>query len=269
MCPPQPKLFDNFVKRLQKIEQVQTWEDKTKFNKDSGNYWYVAPAVKHFSLFVSVDSTGKQAEYIRTGLDFDLLLNNTKRVLRETYGTEITFINTFNLLSIPKLQDFLQMILDLRVEFGKQNQKEQRVKPANHGDLEHPEFVRKPRQRIWFDIPYLREPIWMSAQIAAYYPDLIETLNTCIKFMEENVEDEMYWKTGHGFKKYEVEKLKRDIAWIKTGKNEISIEDLKKRQRMFWEYFNQIDDRRNTNIMGAIPELDNFWNDCYQAVEEV
>ena len=269
MCPPQSKLFDNFVERLQKIEQVQTWEDKTKFNKDSGNYWYVAPAVKHFSLFVSVDSTGKQAEYIRTGLDFDMLLNNTKRVLRETYGTEITFINTFNLLSIPRLQDFLQMILDLRIEFGKQNQTEQRVKPDNHGDLEHPEFVRKPRQRIWFDIPYLREPIWMSAQIAAYYPDLIETLNTCITFMEENVEDDMYWKTGHGFKKYEVEKLKRDIAWIKTGKNEISIEDLKKRQRMFWEYFNQIDDRRNTNIMGAIPELDNFWNDCYQAVEEV
>ncbi len=268
MCPPQPKLFDKFVSQLKKIEEVRVWKDDNKFNPHSGNNWYVAPACKHFSLFVSVDSVGDQAEYIRSGLDFNLLMKNTKRVLTETYGTEITFINTFSLLSIPRLQDFLQMILDLRVEFGKQNQKEQRVKPPKHGDLEHPEFVRKPRQRIWFDIPYLREPIWMSAQIAAYYPDLIETLNTCITFMEENVEDGMYWKTGHGFKKYEVEKLKRDLDWIKTGKDDISIEDLKKRQKMFVQYFNQIDDRRDTNIMKAIPELQEFWNDCYQIINE-
>ena len=76
---------------------------QTKFNPDSGNHWYVAPACKHFSLYVSVDGVGKQAEYMRDGLDFDKMYENCRRVLRETDGTEISFINTFNLLSIPNL----------------------------------------------------------------------------------------------------------------------------------------------------------------------
>ena len=264
MCPPQPKLFDKFISKLKKIEEVRVWEDKAKFNPDSGNNWYVAPACKHFSLFVSVDSVGEQAEYIRTGLNFDQLLTNTRRVLSETQGTEITFINTFSLLSIPKLRDFLQMILDLRVEFGKLNQTEQRIKPPNNGDFEHPDFVRTPRQRVWFDIPYLREPIWMSAQLAAFDNKLIQELKECIQFMEANVEDDDYWRTTHGFKKYEIQKLKRDLAWIENGLDDISDTELKKRQRMFYQYFNQIDKRRNTNFINTFPELSEWWNNCYK-----
>ena len=55
---------------------------------------------------------------MRDGLDFDKMYDNCRRVLRETDGTEISFINTFQLLSIPNLRGFLQMILDLREEFG-------------------------------------------------------------------------------------------------------------------------------------------------------
>ena len=264
MCPPQPKLFDKFISKLKKIEEVRVWEDKDKVNPDSGNNWYVAPACKHFSLFVSVDSVGEQAEYIRTGLNFDQLLTNTRRVLSETQGTEITFINTFSLLSIPKLREFLQMILDLRVEFGKLNQTEQRIKPPNNGEFEHPDFVRTPRQRVWFDIPYLREPIWMSAQLAAFDNKLIQELKECIQFMEANVEDDDYWRTTHGFKKYEIQKLKRDLAWIENGLDDISDTELKKRQRMFYQYFNQIDKRRNTNFINTFPELSEWWNNCYK-----
>ena len=61
------------------------------------------PAYKHFSLYVSVDGVGKQAEYMRDGLDFDKMYNNCRRVLRETDGTEISFINTFQLLSISQI----------------------------------------------------------------------------------------------------------------------------------------------------------------------
>ena len=53
-------------------------------------------------MYVSVDGVGKQAEYMRDGLDFDKMYNNCRRVLRETDGTEISFINTFQILSISK-----------------------------------------------------------------------------------------------------------------------------------------------------------------------
>jgi len=268
MCPPDQKLFDKFINKLKAIEEVRVWEDTEKYNPDSGNHWYVAPACKHFSLYVSVDSVGTQAEYIRTGLEFERMLENSKRILRETSGTEISFINTFNLLSIPRFKQYLEMILNLRVEFGKENQEEQHIKPPDNGEFEHPVFVRKKRQRIWMDIPYLREPKWMSAQLAAFLPELMDILDECVKFMEDNVEDETYWRTYHGFKKYEIEKFKRDIAWIKAGKTDITPEELKERKVLFWEYFNQMDVRRNTNFAETFPELGNWWNKCYAATNK-
>jgi hypothetical protein len=262
MCPPEQKLFDKFLEKLTSIETVRIWEDKEKLNPDSGNYWYVAPACKHFSLFVSVDSVGEQAEYIRTGLDFDQMLSNVYQVMDNTHGTEISFINTFNLLSIPKLKEFLQMILDLRIKYGYENQAEYIEIPPDNNGFTHPPFVRKKRQRIWFDIPYLREPAWMSAQNAAFYPDLLQILDECVRFMEDNVEDEYYGRTYHGFKKYEIAKLKRDIAWIKNGAKDLTDEEFEKRQHHFYVYFNQIDKRRKTNFVATFPELSTWWTDC-------
>lgn len=262
MCPPDQKLFDLFISKLQDIEKIRIWEDTEKFNPDSGNNWYVAPACKHFSLYVSVDSVGAQAEYLRTGLNFDTMLNNIRTFLRETNGTEVSFINTFNLLSIPQLKDYLQMILDLRVEFGYENQQEYVEIPPDRNGFKHPPFKRGKRQRIWFDIPYLRQPNWMSAQNAAYYPELTDILEDCVKFMEENVEDENYGKTYHGFKKYEIAKLKRDLAWIKSGKKELSKTEIDNRLETFWAYFSQIDKRRGTDFIETFPELTKWYNDC-------
>ena len=56
---------------------------------------YVDKGFKHFWLFVSLDSVGEQAEYIRTGLDYERLLQNVRTFLRETRYTTVSFINTF------------------------------------------------------------------------------------------------------------------------------------------------------------------------------
>lgn len=259
MCPRDDKLFDKFLESLTAIEEVRIWEDPDKINPYTDNNWFVAPACKHFSLFVSVDSVGKQAEYIRSGLDYDKMLNNTRRVLRETTGTSVTFINTFNLLSIPRLQEFLQMILDLRVEFGYENQKVVHVSPIDETGKKRGPFERFQRQRVWFDIPYLRSPTWMSAQNASYLSALMKMLEQCVEFMEDNRADENYEKTYHGFLDHEIAKLKRDIAWIKNG---VEKEELSKRQAHFWKYFNTLDERRDTNFAEYFPELTDWWNDC-------
>jgi len=259
MCPPEQKLFDKFMNSLKAIEEVRIWEDPEKINPYTENNWFVAPACKHFNLFVSVDSVGPQAEYIRTGLNYDTMLNNTRHILRETTGTSVTFINTFNLLSIPKLKDFLQMILDLRIEFGFKNQPEVVVSPIDETGKKRGPFTRKKRQRVWFDIPYLREPLWMSAQNAHYIPELMNMLDDCVKFMEDNIAKEDYEDTYHGFLNHEVAKLKRDISWIKNG---IDKDELSKRQVHFWKYFNTLDKRRNTNFIETFPELSVWWKDC-------
>lgn len=259
MCPPDQKLFDKFLTAIKNMEAVRIWEDPEKINPYTNNNWFVAPACRYFSLYISVDSVGEQAEYIRTGLNFDTLLSNTKKMLTETNGTSVTFINTFNLLSIPKLKDFLQMILDLRTEFGFDKQEVFVASPIDETGKKRGPFVRSPRQRIWFDIPYLRDPNWMSAQNAAHIPELIEILNNCISFMEENRATENYEETYHGFLDHEIAKLKRDLVWVMNG---VDKEELKTRKRHFYKYFNQIDKRRNTNFIQTFPELSKWWNDC-------
>ena len=70
-------------------------------------------------------------------------------------------------------------------------------------------------------------------------------------------------QSDHGFKKYEIAKLKRDVAWIKNGVKELTTAELEKRQHYFFVYFNQIDKRRNTDFAKTFPELSIWWADCY------
>ena len=59
---------------------------------------------------------------MRNGMDFKMLQNNVQRILKETDNSTITFINTFNVLSLTSLRDYLQWILDLRDEYAKDRQ---------------------------------------------------------------------------------------------------------------------------------------------------
>ena len=70
-------------------------------------------ATKNNALFVSVDSVGSQAEYIRTGLDYVQMQKNVDEFLLKTHNSTITFINTFNILSVTKITEFMQYILKL------------------------------------------------------------------------------------------------------------------------------------------------------------
>jgi len=265
MSPPTPALMDRFIEKLKKIEEVRVWEDTTRINPHTGNNWYVSPACKHFSLFVSVDGVGKQAEYMRDGLDFDTMYENCRRVLRETNGTEISFINTFNLLSIPNLRGFLDMILALREEFGYENQEDIIITPPDHNGFKHPEFVRKKRQRIWFDIPYLHFPDWMTIQLAS--PEMLEIIEDNIEYMKANIlPDDLYGRKYTGFKNYEVLKLERDLAWAKEGLN-ISETELSNKLIRFYEYFTQYDKRRNLNFLETFPEMADFWNKAKEEKE--
>lgn len=72
--------------------------------------------VNKFLLYTSAEATGAQAEYIRFGMDYPRFVGNVRRYLTETAGT-VTFMVTFNALSITTFEDFLQLICDLRRDF--------------------------------------------------------------------------------------------------------------------------------------------------------
>lgn len=256
-CPPDQKLFDKFIAAVQKLEEVRIWEDADNFNENSGNHWYVAPAYKHFMAFVSLDGYGKQAEYMRNGLDFDVLLANVRRYLQETKFTSISFINTFTLLSIPSLHKFMEMILELRKEFGGRVQEERSIQPPNNGDYVHEPFVVKPHQRIWFDIPILRYPPWFSIENAG--PDEIAEVKRVLAFMKENEQQDDYGQTFEGIKPYELLKVERDLAIMEQT---ISPEQVATNKITFYEFVNEHDSRRGEDFVETFPTLRKYYTEC-------
>jgi organic radical activating enzyme len=265
MCPPNQQLFDKFVKKVKDIEEMRTYEDTENFNEHSGNYWYVDKGFRHFWLFVSLDGFGKQAEYMRNGLEFDRMLSNVRTFLRETKYTSVSFINTFNVLSIPSLHKFLEMILELREEFGGRNQVEFEISPnqteaEKQHNIVHKVYKQKKFQRIFFDIPLLRSPSWFSVQNAGQYG--ITEVKRCLDFMEKNVQAEDYSETFEGFKPYEILKLKRDLAVMEE---ELPETELSLNHKNFYMFISEHDRRRSTNFISTFPELTDFWKQCYAA----
>lgn len=261
MCPPKPALMDKFIECIHKLEEIQIWEDPEKFNPDSGNNWYVAPACKNFAVFVSVDGVGEQANYMRNGLDFDVLNKNVHRILAETDNTTITFINTFNALSLTSLREYLQWILELREQYAKDRQGTKYIAIPDNGGHKHDDYEIRPKQRIWFDIPLLRYPLWQCIQVMPdYYQSYLEE---AIAFMELHQANEEY-VDYRGFKDFEIDKVRRNLEWMKAG---ASMDPDKKQEARanFYKFFKQHDERRDTDFLSTFPEMEDWWHICQEA----
>lgn len=258
LCPPDQKLFEKFITKIKKLEEIRLWWDRENINPHTNNYRYIAQAYKHFMLFVSLDGYGAQAEYMRTGMNFEQLKSNVKTFLQETKFTSITFINTFNILSIPSLKQFLDFILELRSEFGARAQEEIVIQPPyEEGYGEHPPHSIKKTQRVWFDIPMLRYPHWFTIQNSGSYGEKV--VKDCIEYMRTKPYNN---ETFEGFNEFEILKLTRDLAILKEI---LPHKQLELNKNNFYQFITEFDRRRNTNFLQTFPELTEFWQDCARA----
>ena len=186
-------------------------------------------AIDHFMLFCSLDSWGKQAEYIRPGMDFDLLYQNITDFLANGYKHSLTFIITFNVLSYSGFVEYIKNIHKLRNQFS------------------------EGRQLIWFDIPQLQDPDFLNSKLL---PEMVIELENAKEYMLANTEG--LFNHHKGFKDFEVSKVQRLIDWIKQESNF----DKNKAMKNFYMFFTEQDRRRNTNFVNTFPELTDFWNTC-------
>jgi len=188
-------------------------------------------AIDHFMLFFSLDSWGKQAEYIRHGLDFSVLYNNITQYLRDQKKHSLTFIITANLLSLPNWLEYIKNIHKLRCEYNTD------------------------RQLIWFDTPMLHDPKWQSMKLAN--EEMLHTLKESINFMKNNKETSN--NRFKGFKDYEIDKVKRLYDWASEP---LDTEDDIMAKKNFKLFFDQHDKRRNTSLLDTFPELKDFYKNC-------
>jgi len=196
--------------------------------------------VEHFMQFVSVDTWGEQAEYIRPGLDFERLQKNVERFLTEIPGrNSVTFIITMNNLCIPGIQEFLKWVIKLR---------------AKHSTT---------YQRVWFDTPLLRQPQWQSLQIMP--ESYVWQLEQVLKWMQDHELKEEVHKFV-GFKDFEINKMRRDIAWMRSKPIHLNI---KRNMIDFYRFFIEHDHRHKTVFTEVFPEMTEFWAECKYYAESV
>ena len=209
MCPPDGKLKNKYFDMVKKI--------------------CIEEKVEHFMQFVSVDSYGKQAEYIRNGLDYERMMGNVDEFLdRIPVRNSITFIITYNNLSVTGLGALLEEIRQLRKKHS------------------------KTYQRVWFDIPLLRQPAWQQVTLLPESYQAIHQDN--IEYMRENSGEE---KGLHIFKDFEIQKMLRNLAYWRKNANAST-----QNKKNFYAFFNEHDRRRLTNFETVFPEMSEFWQEC-------
>jgi hypothetical protein len=190
--------------------------------------------IEHFMQYISLDSFGPQAEYIRHGLDFDLLWDRVNQFLTEIPGrNSVTFIVTMNNLSVTGLPNLFAGILGLR------------------------KIYSKTYQRVWFDTPVLRQPAWQSLQLLP--ESYVEQLEHLWAWMIRQIETED--TRFQGFKDYEIARLDRDIAWMRDGQK-LDSHYINRNKSDFYKFFAEHDRRRGTDFLTTFPEMTTWWHEC-------
>jgi hypothetical protein len=190
--------------------------------------------IEHFMQFVSVDTFGDQAEYLRHGLNFDLLWDRVNQFLTEIPGrNSITFIVTMNNLSVTNLSSLFAGILGLRKVYS------------------------NTYQRVWFDTPVLRTPTWQSLQLLP--ESYVEKLEHLWAWMIRQAETED--TRFKGFKDYEIARLDRDIAWMRDGQK-LDTAYIARNKADFYRFFAEHDRRRGTDFSKTFPEMSAWWQEC-------
>ena len=204
-CPPGNK-WKEFVDKIKILQGTQ--------------------CVRNFTLFVSAESKGKQAEYNRDGMDWQMFYENVCYYLKTVEYGHLSFMSAFNILSFTSFLPFLEVVERLKKGF---------------------------KHRVLIAIPYVRNPAFLDAQIATK-PLVEQYLYPALSFMKGSKE----------FTDEETRNLQRiieDLEYRFRDPNKFG-EIARANRRMFIEWIKQYDKRRGKDFHEVFPELKEFWLEC-------
>jgi organic radical activating enzyme len=190
--------------------------------------------IKDFKIFTSIDTWGLRAEYVRTGLNLELWEKNLDTYLTKT-NLPITFMITFNILTVTSFDKLLEKILEWRKKYNGSDQNKW--------------------QRIRFDTPYLKEPLQYDMNILPK-KEFMPYMHSHLQFIKDNLND----FDRNKFSDLEYEKFLRVVKYMET--TEYSPDKVVEGRKDFYQWFTEYDRRRGTDFLNTFPELENFYREC-------
>jgi len=178
-------------------------------------------------LYTSNESMSLQAEYIRDGLVFDDWANNVERLLDSGKFRGLHVMSTINALCLDSLDSFLEMILNWKIEYGK--------------------------DAINFSLNILRFPSFQSPLVLDP-DDKFMYMCQLQSWLNNNRDSEFLHE-------YELNQLQRLIDYLDAVKTpHLGAAELDVLQQDFKQFYTQYDQRRNKNFVATFPRLKDWYN---------
>jgi organic radical activating enzyme len=210
------KLIDKLIEKIKRIE-------------DEGR-------AKEIVIFTSTDTWGEQAEYIRTGLEFNKFWDNVNKILTQCPRTIVTFMSTYNALSVFNYEQLIHNIYTLKDVYASTD--------------------RYWNSAVFLDSSYLRYPLHQTVQVLPFdYAKYITDQAKLITYYAAPSFDPKHI----GYSDVEVQKVKRIYDWMVSPQD--AGQQMKNRYS-FYQYFSNHDKRRGTDFCKTFPELEEFYHFC-------
>ena len=178
-------------------------------------------------IYTSNESMGRQAEYIRDGLNWRAWVNNINKIMTSGRVRRLHIMNTINALCLDSLTEFLDLIVWFKNVYG--------------------------ADKISFTLNILRFPSFQSPLV------LSDELRT--EYRERLVRWLVRMQEHAVLEEHELNHTQRLIDYldiVKTPHSEAF--DLPKLHNDFKQFYAQYDQRRNKNFAETFPRLSTWYN---------
>jgi len=184
-------------------------------------------SIENFHLYTSNESIGKQAEYIRDGLNWSHWKASVTKLLQEGNLKGFHVMCTINALCLETLPEFLDYCIELKEEFGK----------------DYPTFTLNILR-----FPSFQSPLVLTDNIKIIYKNNLQN------WLDTN-------KHKQVLHEMEINQTQRLIDYLDVVKTPHS-DTFEKPALLndFKKFYKQYDDRRDKNFTETFPTLANWYN---------
>jgi organic radical activating enzyme len=188
--------------------------------------------VRELIIFTSIESSDKQAEYIRHGLKYDVFIQNISEALTRLPKITVNIMATFNALSVFGYDKLIDDVFELK--------------------RKHKNGLRYWTSAVQLDTSYLTWPEHLSVKILSD-DDKKRILKSAEKMLYYGIKE--FNHNNHGFSNIEIQKLKRTYDYsLNTGGF-----DLVRNKKDFISFIDECDSRRDSKFLDVFPQLIDFY----------